>query len=107
MVEQCVAITGKVKEVVANSDGDYHIEIWPDSKYHNTINIFNRIAWGGTLVTEVICAHNNKEEECNGYSNPVYIPKAGERVKITGSYVIDTPYGWNEIHPVSKIETIF
>jgi hypothetical protein len=36
----------------------------------------------------------------------VQLPQIGERVKVTGSYVVDIHNGWKEIHPVSGIEQI-
>ncbi len=42
---------------------------------------------------------------CNGYINHIQLPKVGDHVKVTGSYVVDSHNGWAEIHPISKVET--
>lgn len=103
IVNPCVQITGVVSNIIANQDGDYHINIKPDNKYTGTVNLFNQVAWSGSLVAEIVCAHATREETCQGYENKIYLPKKGERVTVRGSLVIDTPYGWKEIHPAMFI----
>ena len=43
---------------------------------------------------------------CKGYVNNVELPKVGDHVKVTGSYVIDSHNGWAEIHPITEIVII-
>jgi hypothetical protein len=46
------------------------------------------------------------KQPCRGFTNAVTIPKKGDRVKVTGSYVHDVEggHGWMELHPVTAIE---
>ncbi len=70
--------------------------------------MLNAIHTQGTLVVEVICQHDSEEsrEACGGYRATAAVPKVGEQVRVTGSYVTDRDNGWNEIHPVSSIEVV-
>ena len=64
------------------------------------------------MVLEPVCIGKVTQKSalgiCDNYVNNVYIPKKGEHVRVTGSYVLDTErgHGWREIHPVTKIEMI-
>ena len=62
----------------------------------------------GDLVVEVVCANavtdKKAKEACTNYSNTIPLPKVGDRVTVTGSYVNDSHNGWMEIHPVSSIQ---
>jgi hypothetical protein len=108
--EQCKTVSGIIKLVRKEPDGDYHIRLKPDSEYENLLNEKNYEHQKGCLVLEPICANKvtqtNAIEDCRGFINKVYIPGLNEHVKVTGSYVLDTQHGWMEIHPVTKIETL-
>ena len=43
---------------------------------------------------------------CWIHPRTITAPRIGDRVRITGSYVTDRDNGWNEIHPVSRIEIL-
>jgi len=43
---------------------------------------------------------------CTDYVNHVQLPKVGDHVKVTGSYVIDSHNGWSENSSHHKIELI-
>ena len=64
----------------------------------------------GDLVVEPICvaaiSQSDAVAPCQVLTNTVYLPNAGEHVKVTGPYVTDNDHGWNEIHPVTSIEII-
>ena len=44
------------------------------------------------------------KDACAGHRSDVVVPPVGTRVSVTGPWVLDTEHGWNEIHPVVKIE---
>jgi hypothetical protein len=43
---------------------------------------------------------------CQAFTNQVAIPKKGDHVAVTGTFVHDVEpgHGWMEIHPVTTIE---
>jgi hypothetical protein len=112
-----ITITGIVEQLVPAPDGDVHIVIKLDSGQGNRINENNIAIWNGCLVAEVICEHEPTDKSgvgyiCKGYQNKIEVPKIGEHISVTGKFVTDMgkgpfgPYGWNEIHPVTKIEKL-
>jgi len=107
-VVPCTAVEGRVASVEADADGDIHIELAPDDR--STLNIFNKLHTHGHLVVEVICqatpSPGDAAKACAGFTPQVAIPKPGERVRVTGAYVTDHDNGWNEIHPVTRIEVL-
>ena len=108
VVEECTAVEGRVVSLHRNSDGDLHIALDPQQK--SVLNFLNVIHGRGELVVEVVCEHTpaeaNAKAACEGYRPQVTIPNVGDRVRITGSYVTDRDNGWNEVHPVTKIEIL-
>ncbi len=89
-------------------DGDLHIQVHLDSSFTHLIDTANTKYQHGALVVEAICEGTVTQADaikpCQGIS-PVVLPalKTGERVQVTGSYVLDKDHGWMEIHPVSRI----
>lgn len=110
LVDQCITVSGIIKESSENEDGDHHMLLKPDAGQQTLINNRNIKSKEGNLVIEAVCANNTTLKKvgstCEGYVNKVQIPKLGEHVKVTGSYVIDTHNGWAEIHPITKIDII-
>jgi hypothetical protein len=108
IVEACTAVAGRVVSVRRESDGDLHIALDPDHK--SVSNLVNAMHAHGDLAVEVICehapAHGDAITACAGFNPQVTIPKVGDRVRVTGAYVTDRDNGWNEIHPVTSIETL-
>jgi hypothetical protein len=55
----------------------------------------------GDLVAEIICVGTvtqaDAESACAGHVNQVAVPSAGERISISGTYVLDADHGWMEI----------
>lgn len=105
----CTAVEGRVVTVEREDDGDVHIELDPADR--SVLNIFNRVHTHGHLVVEVICQGNtptagDAANACAGFTPQVAIPKPGDRVRVTGAYVTDRDSGWNEIHPVTRIEIL-
>jgi hypothetical protein len=105
---QCTSVTGIVDWIIAEADGDIHIELHQDTQYNYMINSANVSNYAGDLICEIICdttiTQTDAQQPCSGLTNTLYIPNISERVIITGSWVTDNDHGWNEIHPISKIE---
>jgi len=108
VIETCTAVEGRGVSVRRASDGDLHTGLDPEHK--SVLNLTNVIHANGHLVVEVICDHAPAEQPaligCAGLTPPVDVPKAGDRVRVTGAYVTDSENGWNEVHPVTRIEIL-
>lgn len=108
IIEPCTAVEGRVVSVHRAADGDLHIGLDPEQK--STLNLANVMHAQRHLIVEVVCDHAPRNEEaagaCAGYISQIAAPKTGDHVRITGSYVTDRDNGWNEIHPVSRIDSI-
>ena len=108
VLDQCRDVTGVIEELDQNEDGDTHMLLKLDVGQELPLSKKNVKKKNGDLVVEVVCANPVTDKKakaaCAGYTNQVTIPKVGDRVKVTGSYVNDSHNEWNEIHPVSRIE---
>ena len=108
VIEDCVAVEGRVLSIHYNSDGDVHIGLEPQDK--SVLNLINVIHAHRELIVEVICDHpptkESAKQACKNFRSKVTIPKIGERIRVSGSYVTDRELGWREIHPVTKIEVL-
>jgi len=106
----CIAVTGTVEESNVDEDGDQHFLIKLDPGQQNLLLRKNLKKKRGDLVGEIVCANPTKQKKprkaCAGYSNSIPLPTVGDRVRVMGTYVIDSHNGWAEIHPVSKVEKI-
>jgi hypothetical protein len=107
VVESCIAVTGTIRNFKKQADGDIHIELAVDPQFANLLNQRNKTALGNTLLLEPICQQRATQADaiaaCRNFHFPVAIPKVGEKVRVVGSYVLDSEQGWMEIHPVSSI----
>ncbi len=110
VIDKCKTVTGVIEESSADEDGDQHMLLKLDNGQEDLLTKKNTKKKQGDLVIEAVCANKTTlgkvGNTCNGYINKIQIPKLGEHVKVTGSYVIDSHNGWSEIHPITKIETI-
>jgi len=101
----CLTVTGVIDESNADEDGDQHLLLKLDPGQDKLLNKRNQKKKSGDLVLEVVCANpttmKKPKAACAGYTNPIRLPAVGERVKATGTYVLDSHNGWVEIHPVS------
>ena len=108
VIEACTAAEGRIVSVHRAQDGDLHIGLDPDQK--SVLNLLNVIHAQRTLILEAVCDHPTTNNEpiaaCAGFTSPIVVPKIGDHIRATGSYVTDRENGWNEIHPVSKIEIL-
>lgn len=110
VLDNCKIVTGVIEEIGVSNDGDTHMLLKLDKGQEDLLNARNMKKKKGNLVIEVICANKATKKaakkSCEGYLNNIEIPKTGDYVRVTGSYVIDTNNGWAEIHPVTRIEVL-
>jgi hypothetical protein len=110
IIDKCMTVTGVIEESGADDDGDQHMLLKLDAGQENLLKKKNTTKKNGDLVIEAVCINNITNPKvggaCSGYVNHVQLPKPGDHVKVSGSYVIDTHNDWAEIHPISKIEII-
>lgn len=110
VIDKCKTVTGVIEESSADEDGDQHMLLKLDNGQEDLLTKKNVKKKQGDLVIEAVCANKTTlgkvGNTCNGYINKIQIPKLGDHVKVTGSLVNDTHNGWNEIHPITKIEII-
>src|SRR5581483_5462143 len=108
VVQACTAVDGRVISVHRYADGDLHILLAPDRK--SAVNVINLIRARGALVLEAICEHTPTESRsqaaCGDYRSAIAAPALGDRIRVTGAYVIDGDRGWVEIHPITRIEML-
>lgn len=108
VIEPCTAVVGRVVSLHRGADGDLHIALDPEDK--SVLNLLNAMHLHGELVVEVICEHAPADRDaaaaCAAFTSRVAIPEIGDRVRVTGAYVTDRDNGWNELHPVTRIEAL-
>jgi len=108
VLQECTAVQGRVVSIDRSEDGDLHIGLDPEDK--SVLNLINVIHGHRELVVEIVCEHppvkNSAKTACSGYSSTITVPQAGSRIRVTGSYVTDRDLGWNEIHPVTRIDIL-
>lgn len=107
VISACRTVTGTVEDVRQEPDGDTHILLKLNPRYAGLVNAGNTEREHGDLVLEPICAGYVSQADavtaCHGVTSRVRSVREGDRVQVTGSYVLDTDHGWMEIHPVSRI----
>lgn len=89
VLEECVWFSGTVVEVGTRDDGDVHIRLEADADMSRYLNVTN-VNTGG-MVVEIVPGQDLRP------------PVVGERLRILGTWVLDTHNDWNEIHPVWAI----
>lgn len=108
LIDKCKVVTGIIEEQDQNEDGDTHMLLKLDLGQESLVNKRNLKKKNGDLVVEVVCANavsdKKAKEACTNYSSAIPLPKVGDHVTVTGSYVNDSHNGWTEIHPVSGIQ---
>jgi hypothetical protein len=110
VLKRCVTATGVIQFAQREKDDDVHISLAVDREYRYLLNDGNRRKHHGTLVVEIVPADQpgcRKGERvrfgtCTGAA--VRTPHRGERVRVTGPWVLDREHGWREIHPAWRIE---
>ncbi len=110
VISSCRTVTGTVEDVRGEPDGDTHILLKPYPRYAGLVNAGNTEREHGDLVLEVICAGSVSQADavtaCHGVTPRVRSASPGDRIRVTGSYVLDADHGWMEIHPASRITVI-
>jgi hypothetical protein len=106
----CLSVTGVIDESDVDPDGDQHMLLKLDPGQDTMVNKRNQKKKGGDLVIEIVCANpttmKKAKRACADYTNAIAIPTLGEHVRVTGTFVFDSHNGWNEIHPVSKVDRL-
>jgi len=96
-----------------SSDGDIAVNAKPDPGYEKMLNAKNHEGLHlevmprdqpGCTPGQPIKGTVNNLGTCSGAN--VVLPPKGTHVKVTGPWVFDSWVGWNEIHPVWKVEII-
>ena len=104
LVRKCMTVRGQVTELRWEPDGDLHILL---ATRPALVNAVNDKYEHGDLVLEEICQGNVTQADavaaCQGVSHNLTVPSAGDRVRVSGSYVLDADHGWMEIHPVTSL----
>jgi len=117
--QDCITVTGVIVDATAHHradgvrhepDGDTHGWLKVDPEFEDLLNHGNIAHEQGNLVFELVChfpvLQPDARRPCRGFHDTTAIPPVGTRVAIRGTFVQDTNHGeWNEIHPVTSIET--
>ncbi len=104
LVRRCMTVRGRVTELRWEPDGDLHILL---ATRPGLVNADNDKYEHGDLVLEEICQGRVTQADagaaCRGVPHDLTVPSVGERVRVSGSYVLDADHGWMEIHPVTNL----
>jgi len=110
VVAACTTVTGTVESVRSEPDGDVHLLLKLPASRSGLLNAGNFSDTHGDLVVEIICVGTVTQADaasaCAGHVNQVAVPSVGERIRISGTYVLDADHGWMEIHPVSLLSVL-
>jgi hypothetical protein len=113
--QKCLTVTGTVKTIINEPDGDCHIRLKLDAGQDSLMNAKNYSKQDSCFVLEIVCEHTATQPgsayACKGYVNKVQVPNIGQHIQATGVYVKDNGYpgyrhGWMEVHPVSAIKEL-
>jgi hypothetical protein len=118
MLNPCITVTGNVTLVhnpAAGLDGDTVFALQLDKPYANLVTTanFNSKMTGGIWV-ELMCQSLNNatalvhKGDCSAGTSPKFpLPAVGDRLNVTGAYVIDIREGGHaEIHPAFAMSRI-
>ena len=104
LVRRCMIVRGTVTELRWEPDGDLHILL---ATRPGLVNAANDQYEHGDLVLEEICQGSVTQADavaaCRGVPHDLTVPSVGDRVMVSGSYVLDADHGWMEIHPVTNL----
>ncbi|MEM0482486.1 MAG: hypothetical protein QXM16_06350 [Nitrososphaerota archaeon] len=105
VLNTCVTISGIVEGLAPTYgpayDGDFIIDVRPDPQYQHMLSIGSLILRDGLMHVEVVPSQQPT------LANTLSSLKPGDRVIVTGAFVIDTDHGyWSEIHPTWAISII-
>ena len=108
VVRSCITVSGTVNATIYEADGDVHVRLRLDPASSNWTNSANDQYQYGYLVVEVVCVRTPTQTDaipaCQGYTNQILVPRAGEHITVTGPYVLDRAHhNWAEVHPVYSL----
>ena len=107
MIYECIEVSGTISSLGKAKDGDVHILLYPDERYRYLLNFQNRNLQNGALVLEPVCVYPSQgffaSRACGDFRQRMEFLPPGTHVRVVGSYVLDIPHGWMEIHPVTSI----
>jgi hypothetical protein len=110
VVAACKTVVARVESVRYEPDGDVHVLLKLPAYRSGLLNTGNLTNTDGDLVTEIICVGTitqaDAEHACARLVNQITVPSVGERIRISGTYVLDADHGWMEIHPVSSLTVL-
>lgn len=111
VIKACTTVTGTIDRACRKEkDGDWHCFLKLDKQFEFMLNDGNIKKQFGDLVIEPICVKSPTQTDaissCKGFAQkfPEIVP--GNRVAVTGAYVLDTAHQHREIHPISKIRRL-
>jgi hypothetical protein len=125
--KRCVTVSGRVDCVRHEPDGDVHIELHLSRRYRHLLTSANGYQRcpshsGPHLVVEIIPQHGELPFPSNSADRAGFVtpkaPQAGEHVKVTGPYVMDTNAlhdliypgrrvaNWAEVHPAWNVTVV-
>lgn len=90
VIDPCKRVSGTIKEIRHEEDGDLHINVSVDPAYRGMLNEANKSKEHGYLVVEFMARDGGHLPE----------PNVGDHVDLLGAYVMDEQHGWHELHPV-------
>jgi hypothetical protein len=96
-LHECMRVTGTIVLKRPEKDGDVHIQLKLDKIFLPLLDAENKSRQGGNLVLEPICVGNVTQADAiqpsQGLANQVSIPKKGDHVAVTGTFVHDVDGG--------------
>lgn len=118
VVSACSTVSGTVRSVHHEDDGDLHVALAVDPAYAGMLSLGNISYQHGLLVVEVVPAD---EPGCTVGQPPrspvgtydygtctgddLSAPQVGAHIWVTGPYVLDHIHDWAEIHPAWQISS--
>jgi hypothetical protein len=116
VISACKTVSGVIKSIRREPDGDIHFDLKLDPRYASLINQGNVTGQHGWLVAEIVpadepgCTPGTPPKPVSGTYNYGYCtgadittPPIGTHASVTGPYVLDQLHSWMEIHPVWRI----
>src|SRR5437016_1602550 len=95
IINKCQMISGKVKKIIKESDGDLHIRVRLDKQYSKFLNSKNFTKQDSCLVIEIMPTDDR---------TIVKVPKVDNHIQALVCLVYDKDHGWNEGHPTWKLD---
>lgn len=118
VVSACSTVSGTVRTVRHEDDGDVHFDLALDPPYTGMLTPGNVTYQHGLLVVELIpadeagCTVGQPPRPATGSydfgtctGDDLAAPSVGEHVWVTGPYVLDHIHNWAEIHPAWQISS--